>query len=96
MALGGRRGAGKEHTADPADLPAEPERLLDSPTYEAFPVRPLYTSLDELPEPPLPGQWPYVRGGDALRDVKSGWKVAEAFPASGAPRPPRTARCWSR
>jgi hypothetical protein len=74
----------KSTRRDPADLPAEPERLLDSLTYEAFPVRPLYTSLDELPEPPLPGHWPYTRGGDALRDVKSGWKVAEAFPASAA------------
>src|SRR6267378_3518943 len=54
---------------DPADLPAEPERLLDSPTYEGFPIRPLYTRIDALPEPSLPGQWPYVRGGDALRDV---------------------------
>src|SRR6478672_5322762 len=71
----------KSTRRDPADLPAEPERLLDSPTYEAFPVRPLYTSLDELPEPPLPGQWPYVRGGDALRDVKSGWKGADPFTA---------------
>lgn len=68
---------------DPADLPAEPERLLDSPTYEGFPIRPLYTSLDAVAEHPLPGQWPYVRGGDALRDVKAGWKVAEAFPADG-------------
>jgi methylmalonyl-CoA mutase len=65
---------------DPGDLPAEPERLLDTPTYEGFAIRPLYTSLDELPEQALPGHWPYVRGGDALRDVKSGWKVAEAFP----------------
>ncbi|MBV8929561.1 MAG: methylmalonyl-CoA mutase, partial [Mycobacteriaceae bacterium] len=31
----------------------------------------------------LPGRWPFVRGGDALRDVKSGWKVAEAFPLPG-------------
>ena len=75
----------KSTRRDPADLPAEPERLLDSPTYEAFPVRPLYTRLDELPEPPLPGKWPFIRGGDALRDVKSGWKVAEAFPAGAAP-----------
>ena len=67
----------------PDDLPAEPERLLDSPTYDGFPIHPLYTSLDELPESALPGQWPYVRGGDALRDVKSGWRVAEAFPANG-------------
>ncbi len=65
---------------DPADFGAEPERHLDSPTYDGFAVRPLYTALDALPEHPLPGRWPFVRGGDALRDVKSGWKVAEAFP----------------
>ena len=34
-----------------ADLPEEPERLLDSPTYDGFPVRPLYTSLDDIPNP---------------------------------------------
>ncbi|WP_460354215.1 methylmalonyl-CoA mutase small subunit [Mycobacterium sp. ZZG] len=66
---------------DPADLPAEPERLLDSATYDGFPVKPLYTAADEGAEPALPGRWPFVRGGDALRDTKSGWKVAEAFPA---------------
>lgn len=74
----------KSSRKDPADLGPEPERLLDSPTYEGFPIRPLYTGLDALPEPSLPGQWPYVRGGDALRDVKSGWKVAESFPLPGA------------
>jgi methylmalonyl-CoA mutase len=74
----------KSTRRDPAGLPAEPERLLDSPTYEGFPIRPLYTSLDARPEPSLPGQWPYARGGDAVRDVKSGWKVAEAFPANGS------------
>ena len=76
----------------------EPEQLLDSPTYEGFPIRPLYTILDAQPEPPLPGQWPFIRGGDALRDVKSGWKVAEAFPAPGqdSRRPTATARCWRR
>jgi len=74
----------KSARRDPAELPAEPERLLDSPTYEGFPVRPLYTSLDARPEPALPGRWPFVRGGDAVRDVKSGWKVAEAFPANGS------------
>lgn len=74
----------KSTRRDPADLPAEPERLLDSPTYDGFAIRPLYTSFDALPEPPLPGQWPFVRGSDALRDVKAGWRVAEAFPANGA------------
>ena len=67
---------------DENDLGPEPERLLDSPTYEGFAIRALYTALDELPEPPLPGEWPYLRGGDALRDVRSGWKVAEAIPAN--------------
>ncbi len=71
----------KSSRRDVADLPAEPERLLDSQTYEGFAIRPLYTSLDAQPEPTLPGQWPFVRGGDALRDVKSGWKVVESFPA---------------
>ena len=60
-----------------------PERLLDSPTYEGFAVRPLYTALDERPEQPLPGEWPFVRGADPHRDVISGWKVAEEFPAPG-------------
>ena len=64
----------------------QPEQLLETPTYDGFAIRPLYTALDELPEPPLPGEWPYVRGGDALRDVKSGWKVAEAFPAAAGHR----------
>ena len=72
----------KSTRKDPADL-GEPEQLLDSPTYEGFPIRPLYTILDAQPEAPLPGRWPYTRGGDALRDVKSGWKVAETFPAPG-------------
>jgi len=66
-----------------AELPTEPELLLDSPTYEGFPIRPLYTPLDAQSEQPLPGQWPFVRGGDALRDVNTGWKVAEAFPPAG-------------
>src|ERR1700712_5008982 len=74
----------KSTRKDAADLGPEPERLLDSPTYDGFPIRPLYTGLDALPEPPLPGQWPFVRGADALRDVKSGWKVAESFPTGAA------------
>ena len=61
----------------------EPERLLDSPTYEGFPIRALYTALDALPEAPLPGEWPFVRGADRDRDVLAGWKVAEEFPAPG-------------
>ena len=65
------------------DLPDDPERLLDSPTYEGFPIRALYTALDERPEAPLPGHWPFDRGADPHRDVLAGWKVAEEFPAPG-------------
>jgi methylmalonyl-CoA mutase len=73
----------KSSRKDPAELGEAPEHLLDSPTYEGFPIRPLYTILDAQPEAPLPGRWPYIRGSDGLRDVKSGWKVAESFPAPG-------------
>jgi methylmalonyl-CoA mutase len=68
---------------EPADLGDEPERLLDTPTdgLDGFAIRALYTAFDALPERPLPGQWPYIRGADALRDVNTGWKVAEEFPA---------------
>jgi methylmalonyl-CoA mutase len=73
----------KSTRSEPAELGDQPEHLLDAPTYDGFAVHPLYTVFDELPEPPLPGEWPYVRGGAASRDVKSGWKVAEAFPTAG-------------
>lgn len=74
----------KSTRRDRGELPAEPERLLESPTYEGFPVRALYTALDALPEAPLPGEWPFVRGADGDRDVLSGWKVAEEFGRAGA------------
>ncbi len=73
----------KSSRRDVADLPAEPEQLLATPTYEGFSVSALYTALDSVPEPALPGEWPFTRGADATRDVLSGWKVAEAFPAPG-------------
>ncbi|CDO88346.1 methylmalonyl-CoA mutase [Mycobacterium triplex] len=74
----------KSTRKEPAELGDQPEQLLDTPTYDGFAVRPLYTAFDELPEPSLPGVWPYLRGADPLRDVKSGWKVVEAFPSAGA------------
>jgi len=76
----------KSTRKEPAELGDEPEHLLDTATYDGFAIRPLYTAFDELAEPPLPGEWPYLRGGPenpALRDVKSGWKVVEAVPAAG-------------
>lgn len=75
----------KSTRKDPEQLGDAPERLLETPTYDGIAIRALYTALDERAEPPLPGEWPYVRGGDALRDVKTGWRVAEAFPATPVP-----------
>jgi methylmalonyl-CoA mutase len=72
----------KRDAGEIAALGPEPEQMLETPTYEAVAIRALYTALDELAEPPLPGEWPFLRGADALRDVKSGWKVAEAIPAN--------------
>ncbi len=74
----------KSARKEPAELGEQPEHLLDTQTYDGFAIRPLYTAFDELAEPSLPGEWPYLRGGDPFRDVKSGWKVAEAFPTAGA------------
>lgn len=73
----------KSTRRNPDEFGGEPEQRLNAATYEGFDIRALYTALDELPEPPLPGAWPYVRGADAGRDVSSGWKVTEAFPGNG-------------
>lgn len=87
----------KSARREPADIDSEtggePERLLDTPVQgpDGFAIRALYTAFDALPEPPLPGRWPYVRGADALRDVNSGWKVAEVFPANGLESASQTA-----
>ncbi|MFC4372721.1 methylmalonyl-CoA mutase family protein [Nocardia halotolerans] len=65
----------KVRRVDAAELPAEPEHLLDENTYDGLTIAPLYTRRDELPEQPLPGAFPYVRGGDATRDPQRGWFV---------------------
>ncbi|CCQ16528.1 Methylmalonyl-CoA mutase small subunit [Rhodococcus sp. AW25M09] len=65
----------KSRRVEVADLPADPEHLLDSTTYDGITVSPLYTGFDERPESPLPGQFPFLRGRDPHRDVNAGWKV---------------------
>ncbi len=76
----------KSSRRDPAELPAEPERLLDSPTYEGFAMRPLYTAADERARTRAARAAGRSSAGETrLRDVKSGWKVAEVFPAQAAP-----------
>ncbi|MGW4353548.1 methylmalonyl-CoA mutase family protein [Nocardia sp. NPDC004582] len=74
----------KARKVDASELPAEPEQLLAVTTYDGLTVNPLYTRRDELPEQPLPGQFPYVRGGDATRDVHRGWFVSQKFAGQDA------------
>ncbi|KZF12980.1 MAG: methylmalonyl-CoA mutase family protein [Rhodococcus sp. (in: high G+C Gram-positive bacteria)] len=71
----------KSRRVDIEDLPSDPEHLLDTTTYDGVTIHPLYGSLDEQPEAPLPGAFPYVRGRDATRDVNAGWKVSARFGA---------------
>ncbi|MGV9666622.1 methylmalonyl-CoA mutase family protein [Nocardia niigatensis] len=74
----------KARRVDASELPDEPEKLLAVTTYDGLTVNPLYTRRDELPEQPLPGQFPYVRGGDATRDVHRGWFVSQRFGGADA------------
>lgn len=74
----------KPRRVEPAELGDEPERLLDVTTYDGVTVAPLYTRRDELPEPPLPGEFPFVRGTDATRDVHRGWYVTDRVEGSDA------------
>ena len=67
----------KSTRRDPADLPAEPERLLDSPTYEGFPIRPLYTGWTRCPSRRCPG------GGPMCGAVT---RCATSSPAGRSPR----------
>ncbi|TSD95406.1 methylmalonyl-CoA mutase small subunit [Skermania sp. ID1734] len=69
----------KARKVDPSELPADPESLLASTTYDGVTIAPLYTALDELPEPALPGEFPFVRGRDPHRDVNRGWLVSARF-----------------
>ncbi|WP_280430770.1 methylmalonyl-CoA mutase family protein [Nocardia brasiliensis] len=72
----------KVRRVDIADLPEEPEQLLDETTYDGLTIAPLYTRRNERPEQPLPGTFPFVRGGDATRDVHRGWHVSAYFGGS--------------
>ncbi|QDQ97408.1 methylmalonyl-CoA mutase small subunit [Tomitella fengzijianii] len=78
----------KGRRIDPADLPAGPEELLKATTYDGAEIAPLYTVADERAEQPLPGSFPYVRGGDATRDVTVGWLVDTRFGDDGGSADP--------
>ena len=69
----------KSRRIDAAELGPEPQKLLETVTYDGVTVAPLYSPRDERPEQPLPGTFPYVRGADATRDVNAGWLVSARF-----------------
>ncbi|NKY50776.1 methylmalonyl-CoA mutase family protein [Nocardia vermiculata] len=69
----------KSRKVEASELGDEPERLLEVTNYDGVTVSPLYTRRDELPEPALPGSFPFVRGNDATRDVQRGWYVSARF-----------------
>ena len=74
----------KSRRVDPAELGPEPQRLLETTTYDDVTVAPLYSGRDERPESPLPGQFPYIRGGSSTRDVNAGWLVSARFDGTDA------------
>ncbi|QNG18845.1 methylmalonyl-CoA mutase small subunit [Rhodococcus triatomae] len=74
----------KSRRVDPEELGPQPQKLLETVTYDGVTVAPLYTSRDERPEPPLPGTYPYVRGTDPDRDVNTGWKVTARYVGTDA------------
>ncbi|WP_305095017.1 methylmalonyl-CoA mutase small subunit [Prescottella sp. R16] len=74
----------KSRRVDAAELGPEPQKLLETTTYDGVTVSPLYTGRDELPEAPLPGEFPFVRGANGTRDVNAGWLVAALFGRGGS------------
>ncbi|WP_026003500.1 methylmalonyl-CoA mutase family protein, partial [Rhodococcus sp. R1101] len=74
----------KSRRVDPAELGPEPQRLLATTTYDDITVAPLYGVRDERDEAPLPGEFPFVRGGSSTRDVNSGWLVDVRFTGADA------------
>ncbi|UPK74726.1 methylmalonyl-CoA mutase family protein [Nocardioidaceae bacterium SCSIO 66511] len=70
----------KGRKVDPAELGPEPERLLDTETYDGVTVAALYTPGDELAEAPLPGVAPFTRGVSA---DAAGWGVCARYGERG-------------
>ncbi|WP_149359742.1 methylmalonyl-CoA mutase family protein [Lolliginicoccus suaedae] len=74
----------KAQRKDAADFGATPDDHLVTATLDGFGIRPLYTSADEFPEPPLPGSHPFVRGVDPHRDTNRGWHITCRFDGSSS------------
>lgn len=73
----------KSSRTEPGDMPADAWRSLVYTTPDGIDVNPLYTGLDETPEPPAPGQFPFIRGGKREGLPDGAWHVTEHFAAAG-------------
>ncbi|MDR0499523.1 MAG: acyl-CoA mutase large subunit family protein [Holophagales bacterium] len=59
------------------------EKKMLTPTYEGITLQSIYTAEDtkDLPfQDTLPGEWPYLRGTEALGKRLNGWLVAQELP----------------
>ncbi|WP_448850765.1 methylmalonyl-CoA mutase family protein [Corynebacterium sp. 335C] len=68
---------------DVADVPLDVWRKLIKTTYDGVDVNPLYTRADDLPEAPVPGAFPFVRGAAPKPADTAGWDVRETFGSFG-------------
>ncbi|WP_299572858.1 methylmalonyl-CoA mutase family protein [uncultured Williamsia sp.] len=74
----------KARRTEPEQISRPAAAHLQTTTYDGTTIDPLYTRADELPEPPLPGGFPFVRGREATRDVMRGWHVTTRVGAPDA------------
>jgi methylmalonyl-CoA mutase len=59
------------------------EKKMFTATYEGITLQPMYTAEDtkNLPfQDSLPGEWPYLRGTEALGKRLNGWLIAQELP----------------
>ncbi|GAA3356342.1 methylmalonyl-CoA mutase subunit beta [Saccharopolyspora gregorii] len=70
------RRTGRIRQDDPS--PADAAALLDSPGYDGFTVRPLYSADADLPAAGVPGFAPFVRGSRPQGSVAEGWDVRQS------------------
>lgn len=80
---------------DSAGFGDQPERLLNTPTYDGIAIRALYSAFDELPEPPLPGEWPYVRAATRCATSTRAGRSSRRYRSRMRPWWTPTRRCWA-
>lgn len=74
LALAVLRKAGR---AGDDTAPDQVDELLATVSHDGVRSAPLYTPESALPEPGLPGEFPFVRGGRAAAETVAGWDVRQ-------------------